>query len=158
MRAMGAQPAPRWLQTPGAWLTLSERSIGYFHHMTHDEVQRWLDGYVAAWRSNDADDIRALFSEDAVYSYRPWEDDDQTVRGSDAIVASWLEETDEPTVWDAEYHPYVVEGNKAVATGWSRYQARGEHPERTYHNAYLLEFDDEGRCNSFHEYYFLEGR
>jgi ketosteroid isomerase-like protein len=126
--------------------------------MTHDEVQRWLDSYITAWRSNDPDDIAALFSEDAVYSYRPWESDKHTVRGRDAIVASWLESPDDPDNWDAEYHPYVVEGQRAVATGQSRYQPIGEHPARTYHNAYLLEFADEGRCSSFHEFYFLEGR
>jgi ketosteroid isomerase-like protein len=126
--------------------------------MTHDEVQRWLDAYVAAWRSNDGEEVGRLFAEDAVYSYRPWDSEDHTVRGREAIVASWLESPDDPDDWDAEYHPYVVEGNKAVAVGWSRYQAAGGDPERTYHNAYLLEFDDEGRCTSFHEFYFLEGR
>lgn len=125
--------------------------------MTHDEVQRWLDAYIAAWRSNDAEDITALFSENAVYSYRPWESHEQTVRGRDAIVASWLEQPDDPDLWDAEYHPFVVEGNRAVAVGWSHYRPEGEHPERTYHNAYLLQFDDQGRCSSFHEFYFLEG-
>jgi ketosteroid isomerase-like protein len=126
--------------------------------MTHEDVQRWLDAYIAAWRSNDADEIRALFGADAVYSYRPWDSEEHTVRGRDAIVASWLEDSDDPELWDAEYQPYVVEGNRAVAVGWSRYAASGDEPERLYHNAYLLEFDDEGRCSSFHEFYFLEGR
>lgn len=126
--------------------------------MTHDELQRWLDAYVAAWRSNDADEISGLFAEDAVYSYRPWESEEATVRGRDAIVASWMESPDDPGTWDAEYRPYVVEGNRAVAVGWSRYQATDDKPERLFHNAYLLEFDEEGRCSSFHEFYFLEKR
>jgi ketosteroid isomerase-like protein len=124
--------------------------------MTHDEVQRWLDGYLSAWSSNDADEIGELFSDDAVYSYRPWENDNVTVRGRDAIVASWLESPDDPASWEARYEPYAVDGDKAVALGWSRYEPTDDHPERTYHNAYILRFDEDGRCSSFHEFFFLE--
>lgn len=125
--------------------------------MTHDEVQDWLDRYVAAWRSNDAADVEPLFSEDVTYAYRPWESQEHTVRGRDALVASWLEEPDEPGSWDARYEPWVVDGDRAVAIGWSRYAATGDKPEQLYHNAYLLEFDDGGRCRSFREFYMLEG-
>jgi ketosteroid isomerase-like protein len=125
--------------------------------MTHDEVQRWLDGYIDAWSSNDADAIGALFSEDAVYSYRPWENDEVTFRGRDAIVASWIKDPDPPSIWEASYRPYTVEGDKAVAVGWSKYEKTSDDPARKYHNAYLLEFDEEGACKSFHEFYLLEG-
>jgi uncharacterized protein (TIGR02246 family) len=126
--------------------------------MDRTDVQIWLDRYVAAWRSNDAGQIAELFSEDAVYSYRPWDSDDHTIRGRDAIVASWLEEPDEPGTWDAHYEPYAVDGDRAVALGWSRYAATGDAPERTFHNAYVLRFDTEGRCAAFHEFYMEEGK
>ena len=125
--------------------------------MTHDEVQKWLDGYIAAWASNDADAIGDLFTQDAVYSYRPWISDAATITGREAIVASWLKGGDDPGDWDAEYQPYVVEGDRAVALGWSRYRAKGDEPEKTYHNAYILRFE-EGRCAEFREFYFLEGK
>ena len=37
--------------------------------MTADDVQRWLDAYIAAWVSYDEADIAALFTEDAEYRY-----------------------------------------------------------------------------------------
>ena len=126
--------------------------------MTHDQVQEWLDRYIAAWRSNEADDIAALFSQDAVYSYRPWIDDKVTVSGREAVVSSWLENTDEPTGWEASYAPYAVDGSKAVATGWSRYLPTDDAEEKFYHNAFFLEFDADGRCSSFREFWFLERR
>lgn len=126
--------------------------------MDRSAVQDWLDRYVTAWRANQSEPIEALFTEDAVYGYRPWDGDDHTIRGRDAIVASWLEEPDEPAAWDAHYEPYAVEGDRAVAVGWSRYAATDDVPERTYHNAYLLRFDRDGRCAEFREYYMEEGK
>ncbi len=125
--------------------------------MKHNEVQLWLDRYVSAWESNEPAEIGALFSEDAVYSYRPWENEKVTARGREAIVASWLEDPDDPSNWEAHYEPYVVEGNKAVALGWSKYRPQKDGKDRIFHNAYFLAFDDDGRCKSFHEFYFLEG-
>ncbi len=124
--------------------------------MTHADVQEWLDRYVAAWRANEAEPIAALFTEDAVYGYRPFDNPEYTLRGRDAIVRSWLEDTDEPDAWDAHYEPYAVDGDRAVAVGWSRYRATGDEPERMYHNAYLLRFAPDGRCAEFHEFYMEE--
>ena len=56
-------------------------------------VQKWLDDYVAAWKSYDAAAIGALFSEDANYRYNPF---DEPVKGREAIVAGWLENRDTP--------------------------------------------------------------
>jgi SnoaL-like domain len=123
--------------------------------MTHDDVQQWLDRYVDAWRTHEAEPIADLFTADAIYGYRPWLGDDVTVRGRDRIVAAWLEETDPPG-WEARYEPYAVEGDRAVAVGTSRYPADGDEPERTFHNAFLLRFGPDGRCAEFREFYMLE--
>ncbi len=122
--------------------------------MDHGAVQVWLDRYVAAWRTNDADQVADLFSDDAVYRYHPF--DDRAVEGREAIVASWLEEPDDPAAWEARYEPYAVDGDRAVAIGWSRYLATDSESERTFHNAYLLRFAPDGRCSEFTEYYMLE--
>lgn len=124
--------------------------------MTEADLRDWLDRYVAAWRTNDAGDVAALFTEDAVYRYRPYGGDAHAVRGRDAIVAAWLEEGDPPGSWEASYAPWAIDGERAVATGTSRYLATGNGPERTYHNAFLLRFAPDGRCAEFSEYYMLE--
>ena len=81
-------------------------------------VQSWLDRYVDAWRTYDAQAIGDLFTDDAEYRYHPW---DAPVEGREAIVKDWLDDPDEPGTWDARYAPYVVDGDKAVATGVSEY-------------------------------------
>lgn len=118
----------------------------------HAFVQDWLDRYVAAWVSADPGAIGDLFTADAHYRYHPADD---PVVGRDAIVESWLEEPDEPGTFEAEYHPFVVEDNRAVATGWSRYYTT---PQRAavraiYDNCYLLEFSAGGRCAAFTEWF-----
>jgi len=124
--------------------------------MTHDDVQGWLDRYVEAWRSYDPAAIGDLFSENAEYRYHPW---DEPIRGRAEIVRAWVSpdgdesQRDESDTWDARYEAHVVEGDRAVAVGWSRYLATGDTPEKLYHNVYLLEFDAGGRCRSFTEYF-----
>ena len=65
--------------------------------MNRTDVQAWLDRYVEAWRSNDAALIEPLFTEDAVYRYRPYGGDERASNGRDAIVGAWLEEV--PCGW-----------------------------------------------------------
>ena len=116
-------------------------------------VARWLDDYIAAWRTYDDGAIGALFAEDAVYRYQPWDDDTEAVQGREAIVASWLETPDEPGSWTAEYAPWAVDGDRAVAVGTSRYRATDEAAEAVFHNAFLLRFDADGRCTEFVDVY-----
>ncbi len=126
--------------------------------MDRTTVQAWLDRYVEAWRANDAELIKPLFTDDAVYGYRPYDDPERTIRGNAAIVASWLDDPDPPDSWEAQYEPYAVEGDRAVAVGFSRYLATDTAPEKTYHNAYLLRFAPDGRCAEFSEFYMEEGK
>jgi ketosteroid isomerase-like protein len=117
--------------------------------------QRWLDAYVAAWKAYDEDEIGALFSDDAEYRFHPW---DEPVRGRDAIVAAWLADRDDPGSWTAEYRPWAIDGDRAVAAGVSRYLGADQVTvEREYHNVFLCRFDAEGRCREFTEIYLRRG-
>ena len=126
--------------------------------VTNETVQRWLDAYERAWETYDADRIAALFSEHAAYRWHPA---DEPVVGRDEIVRAWVapdgneSSRDEPGTYLGEYHPWAVDGNKAVAIGTSTYWKDPTRAEidRLYYNNWLLEFDDDGRCSSFTEYW-----
>jgi SnoaL-like domain len=122
-------------------------------------AQDWLDRYVAAWLSYEPDAIAELFSEDVAYRYHPY---DEPIVGRDAVVASWLGESeadgastrDEPETYDATYAPVAVDGDVVVATGTSRYREVPRGPVvRVYENCFVMRFDDAGRCREFTEYY-----
>jgi hypothetical protein len=119
--------------------------------VTREHVGEWLDAYVAAWRSYDEADIRALFAPEATYAYHPY---DEPLRGVNAIAASWLDEPDEPGSWEAWYAPALIEGNRATATGETRYPNQG----RAFSNLFELEFDAGGRCLRFVEWYMEQRR
>jgi hypothetical protein len=127
--------------------------------MDHGAAQEWLDRYVAAWLSYDPEAIGALFSDDVTYRYHP--SDEPTV-GREAVVASWLGESDEegastrdqPGTYDASYSPVAVDGDVVVATGTSSYRETPDGPvTRIYDNCFVMRFDDAGRCSDFTEYY-----
>jgi ketosteroid isomerase-like protein len=120
--------------------------------MNRESVQAWLDNYIEAWRTYDATKIGALFSEDAVYHFSPFDEHDP-VQGRAAIVANWLEEPDAPGSWEAQYAPIAVEGNVAVAQGHTRYLLPDGALDRAFANLYVLHFDAAGRCTQFTEWY-----
>jgi ketosteroid isomerase-like protein len=127
--------------------------------MDHSSAQEWLDRYVAAWLSYDAGEIGALFSDDVVYRYHPY---DEPIAGRDAVVASWLHDDadgvastrDEPGTYDATYAPVAVDGDVVVARGSTTYrQVPGGPVHRVYDNCFVMRFDDGGRCREFTEFY-----
>jgi ketosteroid isomerase-like protein len=127
--------------------------------MEKSDVDQWLERYVEAWNTYDRDQIAALFAEDVSYRYHPY---DEPIRGRDAVVESWLGESDqpgastrdEPGTYDAGYRAVAVDDDVAVATGASTYSAHPGGPvSRTFDNCFVMRFDSAGRCAEFTEWY-----
>jgi hypothetical protein len=127
--------------------------------VTREDVDRWLDAYVQAWKSYDRRQIEALFAGDIAYRYHP---EDDAIEGRAAVVDSWLGESDnpdaserdEPNTYDAAYRAVAVEGDVAVATGITSYRDRpGGAVVRVYDNCFVMQFDSEGRCREFTEWF-----
>jgi SnoaL-like domain len=129
--------------------------------MDRSSVQAWLDRYSHAWETYDTAEIGSLFSEDAVYSYHPYDDGDDVERGREAIVSSWVSpdgsasSRDAAGTYEGRYEPFAVDGDRAVAVGTSTYwtDATRSTIRTVYHNAYLLDFDPDGRCRSFTDFF-----
>ena len=114
-------------------------------------VDRWLDAYVAAWKTYDPGQIGELFAEGVEYAYRPTGD---TLVGREAVVRSWIEDDpDDPGTYDGAYEVYAVDGDRAVAVGTSTYARPDGSVRAVYDNCFLLRFDAEGRCSEFTEWF-----
>ncbi len=116
--------------------------------MDRSGVQRWIDRYVQAWRTNDPAAVGELFSEDARYLTTPYRPPKE---GRDAIVAWWRDVDDTPGSWDCRYVAQSFGDGVGFVTGWTSY-ATGER----YHNAYLIRFDPSGQATEFIEWWMLE--
>ena len=120
--------------------------------MNRESLQVWLDKYVEAWRTYEPAKIGDLFSEDALYFYSPF-DEQNPLRGREAIVSDWLKEPDLVGSWEAHYVPVAAEGNVGVAQGRTRYFEPGGSIKREFDNIFVLHFDEAGRCARFTEWY-----
>lgn len=113
-------------------------------------AQRFLDGYLDAWRTNDPDAVRSLFSSDAVYRGGAHELD--LVVGIDRIVSAWDEWRDEPGSWGYEGAVDLETETAAVIRGVTTYTAGPK--SGVYDNVWLVRFDEEGRAAEFQDWWF----
>ena len=113
--------------------------------VTTEQIQAWLDAYVEAWRSYDRAAIEALFADDVRYAYHPY---DEPLVGPAAVASSWLDAQDEPGTWEASYTPSLIAGDRVIATGETRYS-----DGNVFSNLFDVEFDADGRCTRFTEWY-----
>lgn len=121
--------------------------------MDRSDLHAWLDRYVEAWRDNKPEAIEALFTEDAVYRFHPYDAEGEIAVGRAGIVEAWLEAPDDPNTWAARYEAFAMDDDRGVARGTSRYLATADEPERVYYNCFLMRFGVDGKCAEFTEYF-----
>jgi ketosteroid isomerase-like protein len=110
------------------------------------QTQRWLDGYLRAWRSNDAAEVRALFTDDAEYLFRP--DDPEPARGIDAILAMWgRDEGSDPKI---DLRVLIENDDLGIVKGAVDY---GDG--QSYSNLWEISFAPDGRARHFVEWYMM---
>ncbi|MFB0838540.1 MULTISPECIES: nuclear transport factor 2 family protein [unclassified Arthrobacter] len=112
-----------------------------------EHVHAWMERYQAAWTSNAADDIGALFTPDAVDETRPH--DPEAWRGRDGIVDGWLAARDEPGGWTFTWELLGCDGATAFVQGVTVYSGGGP----TYDNLWVIRFTESGRAASFTEWF-----
>ena len=120
--------------------------------MERSLVVDWLKAYMHAWETYSPEAIGDLFTDDATYSYHPFDD---PVVGRTAIVESWLKDQDAPGTFAADYRPIAIDGNVAVVNGRSSYFKDSSRRELTkeWDNIFVIQFANDGRCSSFREWY-----
>ncbi|PXA68894.1 hypothetical protein CTB96_16035 [Cryobacterium arcticum] len=108
-------------------------------------TERWVTAYLTAWSSNKAEDISALFTEDASYFTEPYAD---PWVGHQAIVDGWLEHADGPESYTFEWAPVVLTAELSAVQGVTTYAAGP-----VYSNLWLIRFAPDGRAREFTEWW-----
>ena len=117
--------------------------------MDKADFKNWLAGYVKAWKSNNARDIAALFTEDAVYSTGPF---DAPWVGQQAIIDGWIGIGDRPEDWSFDYEVIAVDGDLGVVKGTTVYR----DPPNTFSNLWLIRLAEDRRCKEFREMFVMK--
>jgi ketosteroid isomerase-like protein len=113
--------------------------------VTSTTITAWMNGYLKAWDSNDPEDIRALFTDDAVYLTAPFV---PPRVGVQAIIDGWIEDQDQPGDHTFTWQEIGRDGAVAFVTGETRYDG-GRH----YANLWVIRFADDGRATEYTEWY-----
>jgi hypothetical protein len=106
----------------------------------------WVAAYERAWASNDPDDIRALFTEDAFYFTAPFR---EPWSGRQEIVDGWIARKDEPGGWTFAWEPLLDTPELAIVTGTTIYR----DPVQVYSNLWVIRLAGGGRCREFTEWW-----
>ncbi|WP_084102458.1 nuclear transport factor 2 family protein [Demequina sp. NBRC 110051] len=109
-------------------------------------TSEWLAGYVRAWETKSDEDVRAIFTDDAEYWFRP--NDKEPVRGIDAIIATWKEP--EPSEPEHDLRVLIENDTLGIITGSVTYPGH-EH----YTNMWEVWFASDGRAQKFVEWWML---
>ncbi len=115
--------------------------------VTSEVVTAWIEGYVRAWASNDADEIRALFTADASYRTAPH---DAPRTGLDAIVDGWIADADSADDHTFRWTLAGISGDTAFVEGETDYAERDD-----YSNLWVVAFAADGRATAFTEWYMV---
>jgi len=129
------------------WSCLVDPAAPEYNGGMSDAVRSWMEKYIAAWTTNEPDDIRALFTEEAVYATRPHDKDPW--RGREQIVDRWLEARDEPEDWTFDWSVLGADGGLAFVQGFTRYL--GDRPG--YDNLWVIRLEPDGRASEFTEWF-----
>ena len=109
--------------------------------------ERWLERYFATWRSNDPSEVEALFAEDAVYSYGPFEPE---ARGRESIVRNLVEGGVQPEL-ETGHEVLAVDGERGIAR--FRVCFHGERGARvTMDRILVCDVDADCRCTLHREW------
>ena len=115
------------------------------------DFDSWLQKYGAAWEKGDPDSAMTLFASDALYYETPFDD---PMIGREAIYKYWREgaELDQEDI-HFSYIILAVEGNVGLAHWRAQFKRLSSEKHVTLDGIFKVEFNDEGICEVFREWW-----
>jgi uncharacterized protein (TIGR02246 family) len=118
--------------------------------MDADSFKTWLDAYRTAWETRDPQAVLALFSEQAVYVERPYQ---EPMRGREAIAEYW---SHIPVTQDdvhVRLEPLAFSGDLGIAHWWASFLKIPSGKRVHLDGVLAATFDADGRCRLFREWW-----
>ncbi len=109
-------------------------------------ARNWADVWRQAWRTHDAESVRPLYVDDAVFRSQPFRDPQEP-----SAYAAWaFQDEAEARVWFSE--PHVVGADRAAVEYWGVSVLRQGSVE-TIAGVALLRFGNDGRVVEQRDYW-----
>ena len=128
--------------------------------LTREDVLAWVAAHDEAWRSNDAEAIGRLFAEHGIYHLGPWEGPWRgytgPIVGRRAIADAWATAFDSDERFEADAEVLAIDGPRGVVRRTITYAGTGREPATRYGSLWVLDFDEEGRCLEYQEWFVEE--
>ena len=116
-------------------------------------VEGWLQKYGAAWIARDARAAGPLFTRDAIYHENAFE---APMQGRAAIEEYWAKVTADQRDVKFESQLVSITGNVGVATWKASFKLQSTGATITLDGIFVLEFDENGACQSLREWWFVK--
>jgi ketosteroid isomerase-like protein len=116
---------------------------------SNEALATWLTAYGRAWEERDPEAAAALFTEDGVYAWGPYE---EPMRGRDAIRARWAEVTSAQSNvrFSAEALGSVASGDVAH---WACSFDVGDDLRIDLDGIFIVVLTEDGHCSDFREWW-----
>lgn len=96
--------------------------------VTPDAASKWMQGYLNAWETRDADAVVKLFTPNGIYQSVP-SDKTQTFVGRAAIHKYWVDVTKTQSKINGIQGKPIVTGNRAAIEIWVRFRDATLNPK-----------------------------
>lgn len=118
--------------------------------MTHEELDRWLRRYGAAWERRDGELAASLFTEDGTYCWGPFA---TPLQGREAIRDRWRLATE--TQRDVSFRHEILgtDGSRAFVRWWSTFTERAAGSQLELDGVFVLDFPDGSLCARLQEWW-----
>jgi hypothetical protein len=117
-------------------------------------LKDWLDGYKRAWEQTDATAAGNLFSENATYQEKPF---DEPMRGREGVVNYWNQvAVGKQKNIDFGYKILGISGNTGFAEWWVDFDLVSADVHVRLAGIFVLEFDGSGLCTSLREWWHVD--
>ncbi len=118
--------------------------------LSDQKFENWLQAYGAAWQAKDASAFAALFEEDGLYYWTPFED---PKKGRDEIAAAFSDAVANQQDIDFGARLLYVQAQLGAAH-WSCAFTRTNTGERVHLDGiFVVQFNDKGSALSFREWW-----
>ena len=102
--------------------------------------------------ANDANQLVALFAEDATLNNSALDSKEQTLKGREAILKFWTQYKETLGKVNSDFRQ-ITFNDKAAGLFWETEGTNAVGDSISYHGATLLEFSEEGQITHFRGYY-----